>query len=74
MISSCLISLTFQAEILKVIDSLGVDQFDRVLHRSPIVFAQVALGGDVIVLGRAANESLLLVIQLTSIRYDSASN
>jgi len=60
--------LTFQAEILKVIDSLSVDQFDRVVHRAPVVFAQVALGGDVIVLGRATNESFLLVMYIHTIR------
>ncbi len=50
---------TFEAKIFKVVDSLGIHQFDIVIDRASVMFAEVALGCDVVVLGRPTNESPL---------------
>ena len=50
---------TFETKIFKVVDSLGIYQFDIVVDRAPVVFAEVALCCDVIILGRPTNESPL---------------
>ena len=50
---------TGHAEVLEVVYSLGIDELDEIVHRPPIELRQVALEGDVIVLGGTTDESPL---------------
>lgn len=50
---------TFEAEVLKVVDALSVHQLDVLVDGATVVLAQVAFRRNVVILGRAANESSL---------------
>lgn len=59
---------TFEAEILKVVDSLGVDQLGELIDGASVVLTQLALGRDVVVLGGPACEPPLWEIRTNKIR------
>ena len=50
---------TVEAEVLEVVDPLDVDDVGRLVGSAPVVLGEVALQGDVVVLGRAAHEPAL---------------
>lgn len=52
--------VAFEAEVLKVVDALSVHELDEFVDGPAVMFAQVALGRDVVVLSGAACEPLLL--------------
>lgn len=52
--------LTFETEILEVIDALGIDELHELSRGSPVGIAEMALQSHVIVLDRSAGEAMLV--------------